>query len=388
MAMTECLYFTGYKPCGRNGVCDSQCSQYVKVEKRILIVHLGALGAVVRATSILKAIHKKYPHAHVTWVTDAPAQNLLKNNQYIRRVLTTSSSDILTLSALEFDVAFVIDKSLKASGVLAQTKAREVFGFKAHPMTGAILPATVAAEELWQLGLNDELKFFKNTKPETQLMIEALELGKFQRDSYHIDLSLEEKLEVSGRQHQWSLFGEKVILGFNTGCSDVIPAKKWTVDFHREIIQNYCRDPRFQVVLLGGPEDTERNQQIAEGLNVINSETRSGLRDGLISVAACDIVVTGDSLGMHMAIAMEKFVVAWFGPTCAHEIDLYDRGVSLIAEVDCAPCWKRTCQKNKMCYDLVAPEKVIAAIEKGYEFCLNDPQPKSMFKQPSLEIYS
>lgn len=388
MVMTECLHFNGYKPCGHNTVCNSACAHLSKVNQRILIVHLGALGAVVRATSILKAIQKKYPSSHITWVTDAPAQGLLKNHSKIQRVLTTNSSDLLTLSAIEFDVAFVIDKSLKAAGVLAQTRAREVFGFKANPLSGAILPATAAAEELWQLGLNDQKKFFENVKPETQLMIEALELGKFQRDPYDIDLSLEEKLEVSKRQYQWSLFGEKVILGFNTGCSDVIAAKKWTVDFHREIIQNYCSDPRFQVVLLGGPEDSERNCKIAEGLNVINSSTTAGLRDGLISVAACDLVVTGDSLGMHMAIAMRKFVVAWFGPTCAHEIDLYDRGISLLADAPCAPCWKRTCQKDKMCYDLVAPEKVIAAIEKGYEFCLSDQQPMSTFKQPSLEIFS
>ena len=34
---------------------------------------------------------------------------------------------------------------------------------------------------------------------------------------------------------------------------------------------------------------------------------------------------------MHMAIALRKHAVAWFGPTSAPEIDLYNRGVKLVS---------------------------------------------------------
>ncbi|MEN0060099.1 MAG: glycosyltransferase family 9 protein, partial [Bdellovibrio sp.] len=121
--------------------------------------------------------------------------------------------------------------------------------------------------------------------------------------------------------------------------------------------------PDAEVVLLGGPEDTARNQDIAEGLPVISSETQSGLRDGLVSVAACDVVITGDSLGMHMAISQQKHVVAWFGPTCAHEIDLYDRGSHILTQSPCSPCWKRTCENAVMCYDQVSLEEMIDAVK-------------------------
>jgi heptosyltransferase-2 len=85
----------------------------------------------------------------------------------------------------------------------------------------------------------------------------------------------------------------------------------------------------------------------------------------LQSIDACDLIVTGDSFGLHMAIARRKFVIAWFGPSCDHEIDLYDRGVSLRAEVACSPCWKRHCAKTEMCYDRVSPERIEEALAKG-----------------------
>jgi heptosyltransferase-2 len=385
MAQMNCRYFSGYKPCSKSQTCDSSCASFDAPQISILLVHLGALGAVVRSTSLLKAIKRKYPSSMITWVTDAPAHVLLQNHPAIDRVLTTKDSDLLQLRALEFDIGLVIDKSLKAVGVLRHTQVDQVFGFTASPLNGAILPATPAAEELWELGLNDSKKFFENKKPETQLMIEALELGPYKRDAYWLPLTHHEAEQMELRRQTFLTTGKKWVLGFNTGCSHVIAAKKLTVEFHRLMITSlHSRYPEARIVLLGGPEDTERNAQIAQGLPVISTETESGLRDGLISVAACDVVITGDSLGMHMAISQGKQVVAWFGPTCAHEIDLYDRGVSILTQSPCSPCWKRACEKNIMCYDQVSLQEIVHAVEScrtnslSGGFALGNSTPKTL----------
>jgi heptosyltransferase-2 len=363
MAITACRHFSGYKPCTLNANCDESCGKKDIPQVSILVVHLGALGAVVRSTSLLRAIKRKFPSSMITWVTDAPAHQLLKNHPAIDRVQTSSESDLLQLGALEFEVGFVIDKSLKAVGIARRTQIDQIYGFKADAKTGAILPATAAAEELWELGLYNHKKFFVNKKPETQLMIEALELGEYQRDDYWLPLSVNEAQEAQNRKAAWR-GNKKLLLGINTGCSPVIPYKKLTVQFQREIIQEVLKQfSDVQIVLLGGPEDTERNRLIALDLNVISTDTEKGLRDGLISVAACDAVITGDSLGMHMAIAQKKTVIAWFGPTCAHEIELYDRGEAVLTKSPCSPCWKRSCDKANMCYDQVSLEELVNAFK-------------------------
>lgn len=351
MAVTDCRYFSGYKPCGRNANCNEACSQKEIVRTRLLLIHLGALGAVVRSTALLAAIRRKFPQSHLTWVTQKPADGLLRSHPGIDRVLTTEPQDLLQLEALEFDVAFVVDKSLVASGVLSRTRADCVYGFKADPRTGSILPATEAARFLWQVGLDDQLKFHGQTRSEIELVMEALELGPWSSDSYHLPLTANENQLRDARRDGWSSQGRYRVVGLNTGCSDVIPAKKWPVQTYRKLIQSLQDDTRLRLVLLGGPEDTLRNQQIAQGLDVISSATEQGLRDGLVSVAACDVVVTGDSLGMHLAISQKIPVIAWFGPTCAHEIELYGRGVKIKSGMSCSPCWKRTCSKDPMCYD-------------------------------------
>lgn len=378
MAETNCRHFSGYKPCGKSEVCESNCSSLEPVSHRILIVHLGAMGAVVRSTALLKSIKKKYQNAHITWVTAAPTDQLLRGHERIDRVLTTSREDILALSCLKFDVSFVIDKSLAAVGVARATKIDQLFGFTADQNTGAILPANVEAEPLWQLGLSNFQKFFVNKKTESELVFKALNLD-WSRDDYDLNLLTSEADEASRRRQLWAR-GRRAVVGLNTGCSNVIAYKKLTIEAQRRLVTMLNR-AGFSVVLLGGPEDTLRNEHIAQGLDVISSSTTSGLRDGLISTAAVDIVVTGDSLGMHLAIAMKKWVVAWFGPTCAHEIDLYDRGEKILSAATCGPCWRRSCNKPTMCYDLVDLNQILAAVERGL-YC------KHLSSTPRLsEIY-
>ena len=92
-------------------------------------------------------------------------------------------------------------------------------------------------------------------------------------------------------------------------------------------------------------------------------------------VQACDVVVTGDSLGMHMAIGLGKPVVAWFGPTPHQEIDLYGRGAWVLSSHRCRPCMKVTCDIRSTCADdaLLADlidrtARIVEVLQRGDEW--------------------
>jgi heptosyltransferase-2 len=63
---------------------------------------------------------------------------------------------------------------------------------------------------------------------------------------------------------------------------------------------------------------------------------------------------------MHLAIALKKHVIAWFGLSCWTEIELYGRGVKLFPEnLDCAPCWKKICPKNLECIAQINLDRIV-----------------------------
>jgi heptosyltransferase-2 len=67
-------------------------------------------------------------------------------------------------------------------------------------------------------------------------------------------------------------------------------------------------------------------------------------------------------------LSQKKFIAAWFGPTCAQEIEMYGRGVQILTKAICAPCWKRTCDKNEMCYDQVGLDEIFKALQQGIDW--------------------
>jgi ADP-heptose:LPS heptosyltransferase len=94
--------------------------------------------------------------------------------------------------------------------------------------------------------------------------------------------------------------------------------------------------------------------------------------DDLVGVlAAADAVVTGDSGPLHLAIALDRPVVAIHGPTdpdiCGPITGAGPRVVTLGADLPCRPCYtlERTAEcplGHTVCQDLVAPRDVLVAV--------------------------
>jgi len=346
----ECRYFDGYRPCRFGRPCED-CPHYDRPEHRVLLVNLDALGDVIRTTALLGPLHRALPGAHVTWITDPRAVPLLDHVEGVDRVLPLADWTGPLLRTLRFDLALGVDKSLRGGALVMQARAQERRGFGIDPH-GSIVALDSRASYLFKLGLDDPLKFHVNEKPETQLLCEALGF-EHRRDPYRIGLSPAECQAVDAWRERQGFKGRTVV-GFNTGSSAAFPYKHLTAEDQAALIDAVAaRCPDAGLVLLGGPEDAERNPRIARLARtdpVVQSPTREGLRVGLQMVAACDVVVTGDSLGMHMAIGLDRPVVAWFGLTCHQEIDLYGRGVHVLADVDCRPCWQRSCDQPVKCF--------------------------------------
>ncbi len=140
-----------------------------------------------------------------------------------------------------------------------------------------------------------------------------------------------------------------------------------TVDQHVTLIKRISKIPGLRLALVGGPEDTERNAEIARqvGRKVINTPTTEGLRRGLCYINICDVIISGDSFGMHAAIGLKKYVIVWFGVSCWTEVDLLERGEKLIPEgLECSPCWKHECPYNLECIQMIDLDAIVRYVEQ------------------------
>lgn len=358
---SDCRYFSGYKPCHKKKLC-AGCPDYSARGVRILLINLDAMGDVVRTTALLPALKRKHPESFITWLTLKNAAPILENNPLVDEVLIHGLDAVLELEFRKFEVVLNVDKSKRSSAIALRVDAetRKGFGIDAN---GAIVPLTPEAEYQYLTGLDDDLKFFKNQKNEQEMLAETMGV-EFRRDRYILNLSAEEKTFVESRKKALCLDSAEVVVGFNTGCSPLYPYKKLPVKFQAELADAISQIPGVRVILLGGPEDVERNSEISRLCQqpVIETPCDEGLRRGIQYMALADVVVSGDSLGMHLAIGLKKRAAVWFGLTCEQEIDLFDRGVKVLSKIDCRPCWRKSCDKPVKCFETVDRDELLSAI--------------------------
>ena len=361
-AKHDCKYFNGYKPCEFKRICNG-CSHYEPMGKRLLVVHLGAMGAVLASTAILPVLKKKYPRSQISWLTEKASLPLLENNPFIDRLLCFDNDSVSALLSEKFDYLLSADKESGPASLASRLKATQKHGF-GWSEQGNVLPLSERARYSFELGLDDELKFKRNTKSLPQLFTELGGL-RWRGEEYVLELSSEERAAGEEYRRRKGIKAGDFVVGFNTGCAELFPYKKLSLKRHVEVIRLLLREVKgVKVLLLGGRSETRRNREIAAPFRgkVIQTPTEEGLRAGIVYEDCCHLVVSGDSLGMHIAIALRKLVVAWFGLTCEQEIELYGRGEKLLSEVSCRPCWRRECEEKVKCFDKVSAQDIVKAI--------------------------
>lgn len=359
----DCRHFNGYKPCGISPKCEG-CESHDPVSERIVIIKLGAMGDVLRTTAILPALRRQWPQAHITWVTYHESRNLLDSNPLIDQVLIWGPGASLWLQAVPFDLLLNYEKELHA---LALGELMHVHDRRGYRLTsfGSVGIANEEAGYALRLGLDDDLKFRANTKSHQQIAFEMVGL-EWDGTLYSIEPS---KVSVAKRDAFLAAhpeIGGKIAVGINTGCGQVFPTKRWSEDRVVDLLRLLSNREDVRIVLLGGQNERERNARIIErcGVSMIDSGCENSLEEYIGILMACDAIVSADSLPMHLGIALDRPVVALFGPTAAVEVEVGPRGEKVVTDFECSPCYRTSCDKSPLCMEAMSADEVFVALER------------------------
>jgi len=356
----DCRYFDGSKPCKFKVICRG-CKYYEPVKKRILIIKLASAGDVLRTTALVPALRKKYPRSQISWLVRDPGQQLLDSNPCLDRILVFNLESVLSLLAEKFDLVISLDKAAEALSIATLVEARKKYGFGMNG-NGKAYPFNKEAEYSFMLGLDDDLKFRKNKKTYQEMIFEIARL-EYADDRYELRLGKRE-LDFAERFFRANRLRKKdIVIGINTGSGKVFANKNLRPQKTAELIKLLNRQVKAKILLLGGPLEKEMNERIFKntGSRVINGGCGNSLKEFSALINRCSLVITADTLSLHIAVALKRPVVALFGPTSHQEIELYKRGRKIISGLSCAPCYKNKCGKALTCMDKIGLEKIADA---------------------------
>jgi heptosyltransferase-2 len=144
-------------------------------------------------------------------------------------------------------------------------------------------------------------------------------------------------------------------------------AKRWpTTHFAQLAVKILREDPDARVVILGSARDREVGDEIvALAPAVINLAGTTSLSEAIGLIAHADAVVSNDSGLLHIASALNRKIVAIYGPTDPlHAPPFSDASASLYLGLDCAPCRQRECPLgHHRCMQDIAPQRVLQAMQ-------------------------
>lgn len=294
-------------------------------QRKVLIIKLGycetlihekgftpSLGDVFRHTCLLP----HYADAEVTWLTSSSAAPLLTNNPLIHKLLEYDENILNKLSNESFDEILCLEKASSLCDLARRIPAKRRMGFDFTEKRRSAHPGAESALDI----ANGRDQFI----PLQALLYQMI--GDYWRGEDYI-LGYKPKAT------------ETAEIGLNIHVGKKWPTKAW---------------PMRHWKMLGSMLENH-------GLKVSWQQGCENLYDYMDWISGNKLVVTSDSLGMHLGLAMKKKVVALFGPTPSENIYMYGRGVILTADWACpeAPCHKAKCSNKQACMREIRP-KVVA----------------------------
>ena len=358
----DCRNFSGDKPCNyhkENGIKCDGCTFYSPIGFKILIIKLDAVGDVLRTTSILPALKEKYPESHITWCTKINSKELFSGNPLVNELIYFEEDAYFRINTEEFDIVANLDTSKVSSSIAATAKGKQKFGFILSPK-GFVQPANESANSWLEMSAFDDVKK-ENKKSYQEIIYDILGLeSKIFPPIINIPDDIRSNIQKSFSKR---ISKKNKTVGLNVGVGKKWPGKGWPISEWKGLIR-LLNKKDLNLLLLGGPDEREIINKIKKDFkSVIDTGTENSLLEFSAVVDLCDVIVTADSLALHIGTALHKKIIALFGPTSANEIYLYERGEKIVSPKECKCYYKRFCTEEESCMEKISPKKVVSSIE-------------------------
>ena len=287
---------------------------------KILVVRFSSIGDIVLTTPVVRML-KTQLNTEVHFLTKAPYVSLFKNNPYV-------------------DSVFQIDKSINE--VISDLKKENydyVIDLHSNLRTQILkLKLGVSAKSYNKLNWEKFLltNFKTNILPDVHIVDRYLDTVKFlgiTNDNKGLDFFLSDADKVDLNEFPNDYVA--IVIG-GQHATKILPTAK---------IISICKKLNKAVLLIGGPDDKARGDEISKASGAINTCGNHSLLQSAFLIKNSAYVISHDTGMMHIAAAFKKKIYSVWGNTIP-EFGMYpylsDKNSKMIEvqDLSCRPCSK------------------------------------------------
>ncbi len=336
----------------------------------ILIVKLSAIGDVIHTLPSLSAIRRLYPQAHITWVVEQAASDLVMNHPLLDRTLVLSrkswmadirngrihsarqgfSTFIAELRSRSYDLVIDFHGLLKSALVVLFSSGKRKLGYDSWQELSGLFYNEKIPEDLNKHAVERYLDF-------TRYLGAADDVPEFVLPP----LTDEREKQLSALLAQHHLKDKKFIAVSPVALWDT---KLWDDGKFAVLADTMASKWGLPIVFTGGQPKPLDAIILRMKVPAINLGGQTSLTQAARLYKKALTVVTTDSGPMHLAAAVGTPVVALFGPTDPRRTGPYGTGHEIVRTgIDCSPCFSKKC-RTCQCMKDISPQQVLAAVER------------------------
>ncbi len=324
------------------------------LQPHILVIKLTSLGDVILISASLRALKQKFPDSIITLLTDPLSREVVEHCPYIDKIIYVSKKNlrhafwdlVSQIKNSKFDISIDFQNTFWTHllSFLSRIPRRYGYGrkwgwlFLSHTAPHTSLPAVEHQFEILKLlGI-----------PPHHLKLEFWITDK-DRESLH-QKSQTKKYDL---QKPFSI----IHLGASWAT------KRWTSTHIAQFCEYLSQKEHLTIIFTGLEKDLEFEREIRAQTKVspLSLVGKLSLRELGALIEKCESFISPDSAPLHIAAALGKPTLAFFGPTDAHRHrPPTDKLLILQEKVDCGPCYKPTCGHHS-CMVRLTPSHAIEA---------------------------
>lgn len=340
--------------------------------QRILVVGPSWVGDMVMAQSLFMALKARYPAVVIDVLAPAWSRPLLDRMPEVTQAidLPFAHGELglrrryalgRTLRAHRYDQTILLPNSFKSALVPWFARIPLRTGWRGEMRSWILNDSRVLAPA--QLPLMVQ-RFVALALPS------AADLASALPDPLPVPQLRSDPDQVARAMQTFALSAEPKILALCPGA-EFGDAKQWPAAHYAAVASAHL-EAGGQVWLFGSGKDRVVTDDIVGQIDESHQQRchnlagRTSLAQAIDLLSAVDAVVSNDSGLMHIAAALHRPVVAVYGSTSPEFTPpLTDRVELLFTDIDCRPCFKRTCPLgHKRCLTELSPVRVIEALQR------------------------
>lgn len=333
---------------------------------RILIVRLGAIGDVVVTTPVARALRQALPEAHLAWVVEEKAADLLVGNPHLDEIIVwrrgSWSEELRRGSGIAGHACFLAGLRRRHFDV--------AIDFQGLARSAALVAASGAPHRIGNTrsregsGLCYTIRVPRPREPSNRQRCLDL-LRPLGIDS--CDRRMEISVGTDARRFAAEFLADNGLTSSRYAC--LCPATTWRNKHWHEagwakLADTLQQRLRMRAVFMGGPGDLPLLARIQAGMATepVIAAGRTSLRGAAALLERAQVAVSVDTALMHVGVAVGTPVVALCGPSYWPGFQDYERCRLIRKPVPCSPCLRHPTCAHFDCMTAIGAEETTRAV--------------------------